>query len=49
MEGLDAMMFNPGRARQQMTPNLLVGGVKPPLLPSLAAPMAMQLLPQPNR
>jgi hypothetical protein len=46
---MDAMMFNPGRAREQMNPNLMMGGNKPPLLPALAVPMGLPLLPQPNR
>ena len=56
MKGLDAFMFNPGRARQQLTPNVMQGGARPPLLPSMATPLAltvpavpMPLLPQPDR
>jgi hypothetical protein len=47
--GFDSLLNNPGRARDQMNPNLMMGGNRPPLLPALAAPLALPLLPQPDR
>lgn len=49
LRGIDSMINSAGRARQQLNPNLLMGSTKPPLLPALATPMMLPLLPQPNR